>query len=94
VTVWDISRAPKNEFHPTQKPVELAQRALSNSSEEGRIVLDLFGGSGSTLIACETKQRRARVMELDPSYCQVIVDRWQAFTGRQAQKVGEALAHG
>jgi len=83
-TVWELQRVGKNEFHPTQKPVELPQRALTNSSKQGDAVLDLFGGSGSTLIACEKTGREARLMELDPKYVDVIVRRWQDFTGKQA----------
>jgi len=85
VTVWDVDRAPKNEYHPTQKPVELAARAMRNSSQPGDIVLDLFGGSGSTLIAAEQDGRRARLMELDPRYCDVIIRRWENFSGGTAE---------
>jgi DNA modification methylase len=84
VTVWDVKRHSKNEFHPTQKPVELPVRAMENSSKGGDTVLDLFGGSGSTLIACEKTNRYARLMELDPKYCDVIVKRWEDFTGKKA----------
>jgi len=84
VTVWDVKRHSKNEFHPTQKPVDLPVRALENSSKGGDIILDLFGGSGSTLIACEKQNRHARLMELDPKYCDVIVKRWEDFTGKKA----------
>lgn len=84
VSVWDVKRSSKNEFHPTQKPVELGERALNNSSKSGDNVLDLFGGSGSTLIACEKTGREARLMELDGRYVDVIVRRWQEFTGNQA----------
>lgn len=84
VTVWDVKRHSKNEFHPTQKPVELPERALENSSKAGDVVLDLFGGSGSTLIGCEKTGRKARLMELDPKYCDVIVKRWEDFTGKKA----------
>jgi DNA modification methylase len=84
VTVWDVKRHYKNEFHPTQKPVELPVRAMENSSKGGDTVLDLFGGSGSTLIACEKINRHARLMELDPKYCDVIVKRWEDFTGKKA----------
>lgn len=84
VSVWDIKRCAKNEHHPTQKPVELAERALGNSSKAGDSILDLFGGSGSTLIACEKTGRINRSMELDPKYCDVIVQRWQEFTGQTA----------
>lgn len=87
VTVWDVKRHSKNEFHPTQKPVELPVRALENSSKGGDIILDLFGGSGSTLIACEKQNRHARLMELDPKYCDVIVKRWEDFTGKKAMLV-------
>jgi DNA modification methylase len=84
VTVWDVKRHSKNEFHPTQKPVELPERALENNSKAGDIVLDLFGGSGSTMIAAEKIGRCARLMELDPKYCDVIVKRWEDFTGKKA----------
>lgn len=83
-TVWELQKEPRNEFHPTQKPVELPERAITNSSKKGQLVLDLFGGSGSTLIACEKTGRQARLMELDPRYCDVIVKRWQQFTGKTA----------
>jgi DNA modification methylase len=83
-TVWELQKESRNEFHPTQKPVELPERAITNSSKKGQLVLDLFGGSGSTLIACEKTGRHARLMELDPRYCDVIVKRWQAFTGKRA----------
>ena len=84
VSVWDIKRSSKNEFHPTQKPVELAERAFNNSSKSGDTILDLFGGSGSTLIAAEKTDRHARLMELNPIYCDVIVKRWENFTGQTA----------
>ena len=83
-TVWELKKEARNDYHPTQKPVELPERAINNSSKNGQIVLDLFGGSGSTLIACEKTSRHARLMELDPKYCDVIVKRWQEFTGKQA----------
>lgn len=83
VTVWDIKRESKNEFHPTQKPVELVERALDNSSVIGDLVLDLFGGSGSTLIACQKKDRRCSAMELDEKYCDVIIKRWEQYTGKK-----------
>ena len=83
--VWYMSRGATGEYvHPTQKPVELVERALNNSSKAGDIVIDCFGGSGSTLIACEKTNRHARLMELDPKYCDVIVKRWQDFTGQKA----------
>ena len=74
-SVWELKKDSKNEYHPTQKPVELPERAMKNSSKENDIVLDLFGGSGSTMVAAEQLNRKARLMEFDPKYCQVIVDR-------------------
>ena len=85
VTVWDIKRESKNEFHPTQKPVELAQRAIGNHLVLN--VLDLFGGSGSTLIASEATHKKAFVMELDPKYCDVIIERWERLTGLTATRL-------
>jgi len=85
VTVWDIKRDSKNEFHPTQKPVELAQRAIANHTVEN--VLDLFGGSGSTLIATHANHKKAFVMELDPRYCDVIIERWERLTGLTATRL-------
>jgi DNA modification methylase len=64
--------------------VELIERAIDNSSKRGDLIIDCFGGSGSTLVACEKTGRQARLMELDPKYCDVIVKRWQDFTGKQA----------
>jgi len=74
-SVWELKKDSKNEYHPTQKPVELPERAIKNSSKENNIVLDVFGGSGSTMVAAQQLNRKARLMELDPKYCQVIVDR-------------------
>jgi DNA modification methylase len=82
VTVWDVSRDHKNSHHPTQKPTDLAKRAMEN--HKVNLVLDLFGGSGSTLIAAEKTNRQARLMELDPKFCDVIVKRYQEFTGKKA----------
>ena len=83
--VWYMSRGNTADYvHPTQKPVELVEKAIGNSSKAGDTVIDCFGGSGSTLIACEKTGRQARLMELDPKYCDVIVTRWQEFTGKQA----------
>lgn len=84
VTVWDCNRASKNEFHPTQKPVEIVERALVNSSKAGDIVLDLFGGSGSTLIGCDKTGREARLIEISEGYCDVIVKRWETISGKRA----------
>jgi sporulation protein YlmC with PRC-barrel domain len=77
-------RPHSSPLHPTTKPVELIERAVLNSSNTGAIVLDLFGGSGSTLIACEKTGRRAYLMELDPKYCDVIVARYEQATGKKA----------
>ena len=82
--VWTIAKDAKYN-HPTQKPVELCERALFNSSIRENIVLDIFGGSGSTLIACERLNRKCYMMEIDPVYCQVIIDRWEKFTGQKAK---------
>jgi DNA modification methylase len=82
--IWEIKRTAKNDLHPTMKPVELIEKALEDASKPNNVVLDLFGGSGSTLIACEKMGRKARLMELDPKYCDVIVKRWEEFTGKKA----------
>jgi len=83
--VWDIDRPTKSELHPTTKPIALLETAINNSSKPTDIVLDLFGGSGSTMIASEKRDRHARLMELDPKYCDVIVKRWEDFTGDKAE---------
>jgi DNA modification methylase len=75
----------KNDLHPTMKPVALVERAIRNSSKSRDIVLDPFGGSGTTLIAAERAERRARLVELDPKYVDVIVQRWQETTGDRAK---------
>lgn len=82
--VWNAPKPSKSNLHPTMKPVEICEKGISNSSKQGDLVLDLFGGSGSTLIACERLVRRCRMMELDPHYCDVIIARWEAFTGQKA----------
>ncbi len=82
--VWFFNKPRTNDLHPTMKPVELVQRAIENSSKTRDIILDLFGGSGTTMIAAEKTNRTAVLLELDPLYCDVIVRRWQAFTGRKA----------
>ena len=83
-TVWELKKEDRNDFHPTQKPVELPERAMKNSCKEGQVILDLFGGSGSTMMAAEKTNRRAYLMELDPKYCDVIINRWQTLTGKDA----------
>ena len=82
--VWSIKKPARNDLHPTMKPVELMERSIRNSSRPGDVVLDCFGGSGSTLIAAEKSGRRCFMMELDPKYCDVIVRRWQEFSGGKA----------
>jgi len=84
--VWNIKKPQKNDLHPTMKPVELVERAIRNSSRPGNVVLDPFGGSGTTLIAAEKSGRLARLIELDPKYVDVIVRRWQDWTGKQATR--------
>ena len=90
--VWFINKPVKNDLHPTMKPVELVERAIRNSSKTLDIVLDLFGGSGTTLIAAEKTQRRARLVELDPKYVDVIVKRWQDYTGKQATRLKDGAS--
>ncbi|QIK36760.1 DNA modification methylase [Caldichromatium japonicum] len=82
--VWHFNKPRVNDLHPTMKPVELVERAIRNSSRPGDVVLDPFGGSGTTLIAAEKSGRVARLIELDPKYVDVIVRRWQDFTGQGA----------
>ena len=87
-SVWSIGKDGASTYvHPTQKPVELGIEAIDKTSRKGDIVLDLFGGSGSTLIACEKTNRNAYLMELDPKYCDVIIERWENFTNKKAVKV-------
>jgi DNA modification methylase len=87
--VWHYDKPKVNDLHPTMKPVELVARAIENSSKSRDIVLDSFGGSGTTLIACEKLKRQARLIELDPIFCDVIVKRWEEFTGKSAVLAGE-----
>ncbi|MEF2076572.1 MULTISPECIES: site-specific DNA-methyltransferase [Pseudomonadota] len=89
--VWNIKKPQKNDLHPTMKPVELVERAIRNSSRPGNMVLDPFGGSGTTLIAAEKSGRLARLIELDPMYVDVIVRRWQDWTGKQATREADGL---
>lgn len=93
VSVWRFDKE-RVEGHTTPKPVALIERALANSSKGGDLVADLFGGSGSTLIACEKSSRDCRMMELDPKYCDVIINRWQGYTGQQAtlEATGQTFA--
>lgn len=85
--VWEVAKPSHNKQHPTMKPIELCERAINHSSALGDIVLDSFGGSGSTLMACEQLKRKCYTMELDPHYCSVIIERWQQFTNKKAIKL-------
>jgi DNA modification methylase len=86
--VWSVKKVnPQSMVHLTEKPVELAVRAMQYSSRLGENVLNLFGGSGSTLIAAEQTGRKAFLMELDPLYCDVIVQRYEKFTGQKAERI-------
>jgi len=89
--VWSIKKPQKNDLHPTMKPVELVERAIRNSSRPGNVVLDPFGGSGTTLIAAEKSGRSARLIELDPKYVDVIVRRWQEYAGAQAVRESDGV---
>jgi len=83
-SIWKFDRPTKSKEHPTMKPIELLAEILLNATEKGDAVLDTFGGSGSTLMACEQLKRRCFMCELDPHYCDVIINRWETFTGREA----------
>jgi DNA modification methylase len=86
--VWHCNKDSASTYkHPTQKPSELSAIALKNSSNKDNIVLDIFGGSGSTLIACEKLNRRCRMIELEPKYCDVIIERWERLTGLTATRL-------
>ena len=85
-SVWDIPKPQKSDLHPTMKPVELVSACLLDNSVEGQSVLDLFGGSGTTLIAAEQLNRKCYMMELDPHYCDVIIARWEKLTGNKAER--------
>jgi len=89
--VWQIKKPHKNDLHPTMKPVELVERAIRNSSRPGNSVMDPFGGSGTTLIAAEKTDRIARLIELDPKYVDVIVRRWQDWTGKKATRQSDGV---
>lgn len=93
--LWEVGRdnGKEDSIHPTQKPVELARRAIKNSSREGEIVLDFFAGSGSTLIACEQLHRACYAIELDPRYCDAIIRRWETLTGKKAIHATEKKTH-
>lgn len=89
--VWHFNKPRVNDLHPTMKPVELVERAIRNSSRPGDVVLDPFGGSGTTLIAAEKSGRQARLIELDPKYVDVIVRRWQEYAGAQAVRESDGV---
>lgn len=91
--VWDFDRPTRSEEHPTMKPIPLVSRAITNSSKKNNLVIDLFGGSGTTLLACEMTDRINCSMELDPKYCDVIIKRWETFTGQQAILENENERH-
>lgn len=84
-TILEADRPQRNDVHPTMKPLPLIKRLVANSTRPGDAVLDLFGGSGTTLIACEEMNRRCFMMEYDPGYCDVIIDRWTKFTGKEIE---------
>lgn len=83
-TIWQYDKPRKCDVHPTMKPVELVANAILDGTKEGDIVLDAFGGSGTTMIAAEQLGRKARLMELDPHYIDVIIARWENYTGKKA----------
>ena len=93
-TLWEEKKPAANRIHPTAKPVELVERALLNSSKAGDVVCDFFGGSGSTLIGCERRGRKARLMEIDPKYADCIVSPLQEYTGKQATLDGDGRTFG
>lgn len=80
-------KTKKNDLHPTMKPISILRKIILNSSRIGHVIYDPFGGSGSTLIACEQTKRACLMVELDPHYCQVIIDRWEKLTGLKATKI-------
>ena len=86
-TVWDVNKPLHCDLHPTMKPIELLSAMMLDTTKEGDIILDLFGGSGSTMICAEQLERKAYLMEIDPHYCDVIISRWEKFTGKKATKV-------
>ena len=88
-TILEFSRPKVSKEHPTMKPVPLFAYLMSNSTKEGEVVFDAFGGSGTTLIAAEQLNRKARLMELDPHYCDVIIQRWENLTGKKAKRISE-----
>lgn len=90
-TVIEEDKPSRSAEHPTMKPIKLLARQIQNSSRPGENVLDMFGGSGSTLITCEQLGRHCFTAELDPKYCDVIIKRWEDFTGQQAEKINDKI---
>lgn len=88
-TILKENKPSINDLHPTMKPIKLIARLLRNSSKPGQNILDIFGGSGSTLIACEQLNRKCYMAEIDPHYCDVIIDRWEKFTGGKAELIND-----
>ena len=86
-STWKIDKPRKCDLHPTMKPVELVANAMLDATKDGDIILDVFGGSGTTLIAAEQLNRKCYMMELDPHYCDVIIARWEKLTGKKATKI-------
>ena len=91
VNVWEHDRPKVSKLHPTMKPVDLIINALDDASVKNDLVLDIFLGSGSTLIACEKMNRICYGMELDPHYCDVIIKRWEDYTGNRAELINGSL---
>lgn len=87
VTVLNFDKPSRSELHPTMKPIALFAYQIGNNTHEGDVVLDIFGGSGTTLMACEQLKRKSYTCELDPHYCDVILQRWEDFTGKKAELV-------
>ena len=90
-TIWKYDKPRKCDLHPTMKPVELVANCLKDCTKEGMSVLDVFGGSGTTLIACEQLNRKCFMMELDPHYCDVIIARWEKLTGKNARRITDGI---
>ena len=86
-TVWEVDKPRKCDLHPTMKPIKLIANALLDGTKENMNVLDVFGGSGSTLIACEQLNRKCYMCEIDPHYCDVIIERWENLTGQKAERI-------
>ena len=84
-TVLREDKPTRSDEHPTMKPIKLIERLVKNSSKPGDVVLDLFGGSGTTLVTCEQINRKCYMMELDEKYCDVIINRWESLTGERAR---------